>query len=208
MGIIVLRRGKKKPNIFLSSFYISTAIGGSINIIYANIFVENVVYILHFLTYYLVCYSLILLLIFTLIILKPSNKFNTKIQITLLVFGGIILLGLLVIPNGIQINQSTNWKPNWSWSFFMYSIIFCSAILVIPTSYYSLKIYSKFEDQNLKKKWKYFLIGVLGYFFLYYGTSFSNTLNSDNFRLIWSMVSLPTLISLFLIYYGVGRQIE
>ncbi len=208
MAIIILKRGKKRTNLYLSSFYLFTAIGGLINIIYANIFVENIVYILHFITYYVLSYSLIFLLIFTLILLKPVDIFKTKIQITLLILVGILLLGLLFIPNGIQINQSTNWKPNWSWSFFLYSIIVCSAILIIPTSYYSLKIYFKFENQHLKKKWKYFLLGLFAYFFLFYGTSFSNTLNSDTFRLIWSLISLPTLIALYFIYYGVGRQLE
>ena len=208
MAIIVLKRGKKRTNLYLSSFYLSTAIGGLINIIYANIFIENIVYILHFITYYVLCYSLVFLLIFSLIILKPADKINTKIQIILLILVGILLLGLLFIPNGIQINQTTNWKPNWSWSFFLYSVIVCSVILIIPLSYYSLKIYSKFENQQLKKKWKYFLMGMFAYIFLYYGTSFSNTLNSDSFRLIWSLISLPTLIALYLIYYGVGRQLE
>ena len=208
MAISVLRRGKKRPNLYLSGFYLLTAIGGLINIIYANIFVESIVYILHFITYYVLCYSLIFLLIFTLMILKPIARINTKLQITLLILVGIVLLGLLIIPGGIQINQSTNWKPNWSWGFFMYSVIVCSSILIIPTSYYSIRIYSKFENQHLKKKWKYFLIGMIAYFFLYYGTSFSNTLNNDNFRLVWSLISLPTLIALYLIYYGVGRQLE
>jgi len=208
MASIVLRRGKKRPNLYLSGFYLFTAFGGLINIIYANIFIEGIVYILHFITYYILCFSLIFLLIFTLIILKPIDKVNTKLQITLLIVVGIILLGLLIIPGGIQINQSTNWKPNWSWSFFMYSFIVCSSILIIPTSYYSIRIYSKFENKNLKKKWKYFLMGLVAYFFLYYGTTFSNTLHNDGFRLIWSLISLPTLIALYLIYYGVGRQLE
>ena len=208
MAIIVLKRSKKRTNLYLSGFYFFTAIGGLINIIYANIFVESVVYILHFITYYVLCYSLGFLLVFTLILLKPVDRFNTKIQITLLMLIGILLLGLWFIPNGIQIDISTNWKPNWNWIFFLYSTIICSAILIIPTIYYSLRIYSKFENQHLKKKWKYFLIGLLAYFFLYYGTTFSNTLNIDNFRLIWSLISLPTLIALYLIYYGVGRQLE
>ncbi|MBY8985946.1 MAG: hypothetical protein KGD65_12805 [Candidatus Lokiarchaeota archaeon] len=208
MAIVVLRRGKKKTNLYLSSFYLFTAIGGLINIIYANIFVENIVYILHFITYFVLCYSLIFLLIFTLILIKPGDTFKTKSQVILLILAGILLLGLLLIPNGIQINQTTNWKPNWSWSFFLYSVLVCSVIIIVPTSYYSIKIYSKFENQHLKKKWKYYLLGMLAYFFLYYGTSFSNTLNNDSFRLIWSILSLPTLISLYLIYYGVGRQLE
>ncbi|MFW9822632.1 MAG: hypothetical protein ACFFE4_06845 [Candidatus Thorarchaeota archaeon] len=208
MAIIVLKRDRKRTNLYLSSFYLSTAIGGLINMIYANIFIESIVYVLHFITYYILCYSLVFLLIFTLILLNPVEKFDRKIQFLLLILIGLLLLGLLFIPDGIQINQTTNWKPVWSPFFFLYSISICSVILIIPTSYYSLKIYSKFKNQHLKKKWKYFLVGLIGYFFLYYGTSFSNTLNNDTFRFIWSMLSLPTIISFFLIYFGVGKQLE
>ncbi|UCC18563.1 MAG: hypothetical protein JSV62_10680, partial [Promethearchaeota archaeon] len=86
--------------------------------------------------------------------------------------------------------------------------IVCSSIVVIPTIYFSIKIFIKFESEYLRKKWKYFVIGISAYFFLYYGTSLSNTLNDDSFRFIWSLISLPNLIALYLIYYGIGRQLE
>lgn len=208
MAFIVLRRGKKRTHLYLSSFYLSTFVGGFINIIYANIFNQTIVYVLHFITYYILCFSMVFLLIFVLTVLKPSDSFNIKFQFFIILLFGIILLGLLFIPNGIIINEDTNWKPDWSWSFLLYSIITCTGIAVFPTSYYSIKIYGKLGNFHLKKKWKYFLIGIAAYFFLYYGTSLSNTLNLDNFRLIWSILSLPTLIALYLIYYGVGRQLE
>lgn len=208
MAYMVLKRGKKKANLYLSSFYLSTTIGVIINIIYANIFEESIVYILHFATYYILCFSLAFLLIFILILLKPPSKINGRIQFLFLLLFGLVLLGLLFIPSGIIINQSTNWKPDWSWSFLIYSIIVCSTIVIFPTSYYSIKIYGKLGNIQLKKKWKYFFIGLSAYFFLFYGTILSNTLNHDNFRLIWSIISLPTLIALYLIYYGVGRQLD
>ncbi len=208
MAYIVLRRGRKTLNVYLGSFYLSVTVGGIINIIYANIFHETVVYVMHFLTYYLFCFSMIFLLIFVLILINPAKKITVKYQILILVVLGLIILGLLLIPNGIIIKASTNWKPNWDWFFFLYSVIVCSSLIIIPTIYYSIKIYIKFESDYLKKKWKYFLVGIFAYFFLYYGTSLSNTLNDDLFRFIWSLISLPTLIALYLIYYGVGRQIE
>ena len=143
-----------------------------------------------------------------LIVLKPPNFINKRIQFLILVLYSVSLLVLLLIPGGIIIDQSTNWKPNWSWSFLIISILVSSSIVIFPTSYYSMKIYGKLGNIQLKKKWKYFLIGVSAYFFLYYGTSLSNTLNHDNFRLLWSIISLPTLIALYLIYYGVGRQLD
>ena len=207
MAYIVLKRGKKHLHLYLSSFYLTTAIGGILNIIYANIFDVTLVYIMHFLTYYLFCFSMVFLLLFTLILIKPTEKIKIKFQLVLLVIFGLLILGLLFIPNGIIIDESTNWKPDWSWIFFTYSIIVCTS-MILPNLYYSIKIYTKFENEYLKKKLKYFLIGISAYFFLYYGTSFSNTLNNDTFRFIWSLISLPTLISLYLIYHGVGRQLE
>ncbi|MHA2391966.1 MAG: hypothetical protein ACXAEX_08340 [Promethearchaeota archaeon] len=208
MAYKVLRRGRKSINLYLSSFYLSATIGGIINIIYANLFEESIVYILHFFTYFILCFSMGFLLIFVITLIKPPNQIKFKLQLLILVIYGLLLLGFLFIPKGIIINSSTNWKPNWSWIFFIYSIIVCTGIIILPITYYSIRIYVKFESDYLKKKWKYFLIGIFAYFFLYYGTSFSNTLHNDIFRFIWSLISLPTLISLFLIYYGVGRQLE
>jgi len=203
----ILKRESKGLNLILSGSYLSVAFGVIINMIYAFILVESVVYILHFLTYYLLCLSLIFLLIFVLIVDKSDKVITPKIQLVLIITFGVLLLGLLFIPNGIVINQGTEWKPEWSWPFLTYSFIICSSIAIVPTTYYSLKLYFKFEYKELKKKWKYFLVGIFAYFFLYYGTSISNTLADPTFRLIWSLASLPTLFSLYFVYYGVAKQL-
>jgi len=208
MAYKTLKRGRKQVNMYLSCFYLCTSIAGTINIVYANIFEEIIVYILHFITYFILCLSLIFLLIFVLVLIIPENKINLKIQFIIIIGFVILVLIQLAIPNGITINATTNWKPNWAWGFFFYSIVICSVFTVFPTTFYSLKIYSKLENEYLKKKWKFFLAGVFAYFFLYYGTSLSNTLNDDVFRIIWSLLSLPTLISLYLIYHGVGKQLD
>ena len=203
----ILKRESKGPNLILSGFYLSVAFAVIINVIYAFILVESVVHILHFLTYYLLCLSLIFLLVFVLLVDKSDKVITPKIQLGLIITFGVLLLGLWFIPNGIVINASTDWKPEWSWPFLTYSFIICSSIAIVPTTYYSLKLYLKFEYKELKKKWKYFLVGIFAYFFLYYGTSISNTLADPTFRLIWSLASLPALISLYFVYYGVAKQL-
>jgi hypothetical protein len=204
----ILKRESKGLNLILSGAYLSVAFGVFINVIYAFILVESVVHILHFLTYYLICLSLIFLLIFVLIVEKSDKVITPKIQLVLIITFGVLLLGLWFIPNGMIINASTDWKPEWSWPFLTYSFIICSSIAIVPTTYYSIKIYLKFEYKELKKKWKYFLVGIFAYFFLYYGTSISNTLADPTFRLIWSLASLPALISLYFVYYGVAKQLK
>lgn len=207
MAYRILKREAKGLNLILSGFYISGGVGVIINIIYAFIFQEIIVTILHFFTYFVLCLSLIFLMVFVLIVAKSEAKINKWVQRILILSFGILLLGLLFIPNGITINSSTEWKPVWSIWFFIYSIILCSSFAIFPTIYYSLRLYNKFEHQELKKRWKYFIIGIFAYFFLYYGTSISNTLANPTFRLIWSLISLPTLISLYFIYYGVVKQV-
>ncbi len=207
MAYRILKREAKGLNLILSGFYVCGGTGVIINIIYAFIFQEIIVTILHFFTYFVLCLSLVFLMVFVLIVAKSEAKINKHVQRILILSFGILLLGLLFIPNGITINSSTEWKPVWSILFFIYSIILCSLFAIFPTIYYSLRLYNKFEHQELKKRWKYFIIGIFAYFFLYYGTSISNTLANPTFRLVWSLISLPTLISLYFIYYGVVKQI-
>ena len=208
MAYIVLKRGRKQLNLYLSSFYLTTTIGSVINMIYANLFNESVVFIMHFITYFMFGFSMAFLLIFVLILVKPIDQITRKFQSIILIIFGVMFLGLLLVPNGIIINETTQWKPNWSITFSIYSLVISSCMIIIPTLYYSVKIYKKFENEYLKKKWKYFLFGISAYFFLFYGTTISNTINNDTIRLIWSIISLPTLISLYLIYYGVVQQLE
>ncbi len=203
----ILKREARGLNLILSNFYLFVAAGVILNMIYINIFDEYIVHILHFITYYLLCLSLIFLLIFVLVLLKSENVVTVQKQLLLIFIFSILILGLWFIPNGITIGPSTSWKPEWSWFFFLYSIIVCSVFAIGPTIYYSLKIDKSFKFRNLKRKWRYFLIGIAGYFFLYYGTSLSNTLADPTFRLIWSFLSLPCLASLYFIYYGVAKQL-
>ena len=202
----ILKRERKGLNLILSSFYICVAFAVIINVIYAFIFVEEIVYILHVTTYYLLCFPLIFLLVFVLILLKSEDVFTPKFQLILIIVFGILLVGLWLIPNGVTINESTNWKPDWSLTYLLYSLIVCS-LSIFPTIFLSLKLYRKFEYKGLKKKLKYFLIGISGYFFLYFGTSISNTLNDPTFRIIWSLLSLPMLVSLYFVYFGVAKNL-
>ncbi len=206
IGYKIIRRERRGINVILSSFYFVVVIGVILNIIYVNVFNETITLVLHFITYYLFCLSLIFLLIFVLILLKSDKIITLKIQVTIFIIYALLLIVLWFIPDGLRLNEVT-WKPEWSWSFFTYSIAICSSIAIGPTIYVSFKIYRSFQKDILKKKWIFFLVGIFGYFFLYYGTSLSNTLADPTFRLIWSIISLPILISIYFIYHGVAKQL-
>ena len=206
IGFKIIRRERKGINIILSSYYFLVAIGALINIIYVNIFDETLALALHFTTYYLFCLSLIFLFISVLILLKSDKIITFKKQISIILIFALLLIVLWFIPDGVGLN-AVSWKPEWSWTFLIYSIVICSTIAIIPTLYISFKIYRSFQKDLLKKKWIFFLVGIIGYFYLYYGTSLSNTIADPTIRLIWSIISLPTLITIYFIYYGVAKQL-
>ncbi|TFG08875.1 MAG: hypothetical protein EU539_01015 [Promethearchaeota archaeon] len=207
MAIKILRRDKEKLHLTLSLFYVSVGAGVMLNIIYASIFDESIVPLLHFLTYFFLCFGQIFLLIFVLIINKSENVITPKVQLFLVLSFSILFWGLWFIPEGIVINETTNWKPVWTWEFLIYTYVLCTSYTFIPTLIYSFRIYSSLETKILKKKWLYFISGLLAYYFAYYGTSFSNALNDPNFRFLWSIISLFAIPFVFLLYHGVGREL-
>jgi len=210
MAYLILRRDTKRLNLTLSSFYISIGIAGVLNMIYApmQIFMgtNEIVYLLHFITYYLYCSGLIFLLAFILILTKSERIISLKVEVSLILIFLLFLLGMWFIPGGIEFNEYDG-KPHWNWPFGIYAMIICS-IVIIPTLFYSLQLYVKFDNEDLKKKWRYFIIGVCAFFFLYYGTTLSNVLNDPLFRTLWSILGLFSLILLSCIYLGVGKQLK
>ena len=205
----ILRRDTKRLNLIFSIFYISIAVGIFMNFVYAPLTDETIVFILNFLTNYFLFLSPIFLLVFNLILLKSTKVFNTKKQLILISVYAVALFCMILIPGGVTINASTGWKPVWSVPLFIYVIIVMNGMAGIPGFVIAGLIYKKFEDEQLKKKWKYFLIGLAGIFIFADGTILSNTLNIQDFRTVWSLISLGlSTISPYLMYFGVGREIE
>jgi len=206
----ILKRDRKRLNIIFSGFYISPAIGFIINFIYAPLTDLSVVLMLNFLTNFFIFYSSIFIVVFNLILLKSNKVITTKKQLIILILYGIAMfsmIGFLFYPSfGVTFNE--NWSPIWSVPFFLYVVVI-ETMGILPALYLSFLIYKKFEDDILKKKWKFFIFGLCSILIFMYGIFISNTLNIDIFRTIIGVVGLIlALLGANLMYYGVGRQIE
>jgi hypothetical protein len=209
LSYLILKRDKKRLNIIFSCFYIIAAVGVFINFIYAPLTIEAVVLVLYYITIFCFVFSPIFILVTELILLKSEKIIDTKKQVLIILIYGIVLSGMIFIPNGVTINASTDWKPVWSFPYYLFVVIVLSIGAVIPALYFSIQIYNQFQDELLRKKWGYFIIGIVGLFILVYGTLISNLLNIQAFRLLWSIISLILItITPYLIYYSVGKQIE
>jgi hypothetical protein len=205
----ILKRDIKRLNIIFSCFYIIAAAGVFMNFIYAPLTIESTVLILYYITIFCFLFSPIFLLVLELILIKSEKVIDTKKQLIIIGIYGVLLICMIFIPNGVTINANTDWKPVWSVAYFLYTIIILTIGAIVPGLYYSTIIYKNFEDPKLKKKWQYFIIGLCGLYVLVYGTLISNTLNIQAVRLIWTIISLILVIfPPYLMYYGVGKQIE
>lgn len=206
----ILKRDRKRLNVIFSGFYISPAIGFIINFIYAPLTDVSVVLMLNFLTNFFIFNSSIFIVVFNLILLKSEKAITTRKQLIILIVYSIAMfsmIGFLFIP-GFGVTFNENWSPIWSFPFFIYLLVI-ETIGTISGLYLSFQIYKKFEDEILKKKWKFFIFGLSFIYIFMYGIFISNTLNIDIFRTIIGVVGLIlALVGAYLMYYGVGRQIE
>jgi len=206
----ILKRDRKRLNVIFAGFYISPAIGFIINFIYAPLTVGSVVLMLNFLTNFFIFYSAIFIVVFNLILLKSEKAITTRKQLIILIAYGIAMFSMIVfllIPGyGVYFNE--NWSPIWSVPFFLY-VVAIETIGIVSGLYLSFQIYKKFEDETLKKKWKFFIFGFCSIIIFMYGIFISNVLNIDIFRTIIGVVGLIlALVGAYMMFYGVGRQIE
>lgn len=209
LGIRILSHNRKQHlNILLSCSYFTVAIGFIINFIYAPITNESIVLVLYYMTLFFLFLYPAFLLAFILMLYKSEKLFNMAKGIFVVIIYAIILVGMVFIPNGVTINARTDWKPVWSWLLLIY-VMTVLTIAFIVSFYVSTKIYKEFKDEQLKKKWRFFLIGIAIFYVFTFGTLLSNTLNIQAFRNIWSIISLILVfVSPYMMYYGVGKQIR
>jgi len=209
----ILKRDKKRLNYIFSFQYLIPAISLSINFIYAPLTIELAVLSLNFITTILTAISTIFNLLFILIILKSEKVVNTVKQILFIGIYAVLLVCSLffyIDPDlGITMNADTKWLPAWEWPLFLYIIGIYSLYVVIPTYYYTSKVYHRFEDRDLKKKWGVFIIGNTGLFAVIYLIFLSNTLNDNTIRIVFSIISgISAILGAYGTYYGVLRQLE
>ncbi|MFX1238476.1 MAG: hypothetical protein ACFE8P_12250 [Promethearchaeota archaeon] len=142
-------------------------------------------------------------------LLKSKFEFTLNKQIIVFTIYAIISFLLLLIPGGITIDETTDWRPLYSYLLFVVLLIYATAALIIPSFIFSIKIYKSFEDEIVIKKWKYYFIGYCGFAFSFYGWMVYNTITDPLVRVIWSIISGVILIpSGILMYLGIGRQLQ
>ena len=204
----VLKRNFNRITLTLSFFYILPGFSFILNIIFLPLSNTLIGFIIYFIALFLLLFAFIFLEIFILNLINIDLNLTLKKQVIIILFYGIAIFLLLNIPGGIRLNEGTNWIPVFSWYFFIAICIFFTSVIYLPIIIFSIKLFYTFEDKKLRRKFKYFIIGMIGMFVVLIGAALYNTWNDPTFKLFWSILINVILIpSIYLIYYGIGKNL-
>ena len=210
LAFLIIRKNKNRLNYTISGFFIFIFLGGVFNAIYALLTThvdEGTVVTLHIITYFFFCLAQIFLLLFNILLMKSEKLITIKKQLIILGIYSALLLVLFFIPDGVRINENTYYRPHWNLQFFIYANIVWIGFAMIPTLYTSYKLYKMFEDPEIKKRWKIYMIGTIMIYIELFGVGVMILINDPFLRQIWNIYDVSVLIGAFLIYYGVVRQL-
>ena len=205
----ILKRNTNRSSLILSLFYFTVGIGLIINaiaLILVFLQVGEIIGILYFIATYLIMLSFIFIVIFIVSLLKLKDVFtNKKASIIVLIYGLAWLL-LLLFPGGLTFGES--WVPVYSWPLFFAATLLYTLSITIPTIFYSIRLYSSFKADNLKRKLRIFLFGITLILPIIYGVILFNTWQDPFFKTVWGIIVILLLFSsTLLIYYGIGREL-
>lgn len=206
----ILKRKHTRFTINLSLFYLLEGIGLFLNLIYISFSIFLKLEILLSVMYYIISFTIlfgcIFLPLFIFQLIKPVFKLRNYLIIVIIY--GLFCVLLFSFPNAIVISENFNWIPHYNLIFSLLTIIFYTITVAIPSFILILNVYNNFEDYFLKKKLRYFSLGVMGFEISFYGLVLFNTFHNTVFRLIWPpILFLLNVPSLILVYYGVGKDI-
>ncbi len=191
----------------MSTFYLLVTSGLFFNLILIPIKNNPTSTILYFITFFIISFGQIFLIIFLRTLLNLDIDTTSKVDFFIIFVYGLLILIPFFIPEGFSFNESTNWIPIYSWNFLLVIYTIFTVMIIIPSTIYFKKLYNKFEKIELKKKLRYFTAGIYGMFFTSYGAVLYNTWQNPIFKVVWTFLSLIIIPSGLLIYYGIARNL-
>ena len=155
----VLKRKRTRLSFICTGIFLPIALAFIINLIYLPLSVNPLVFVLYIITFFLILLANIFILLFNINLAKSKFEFTLKKQLFAFVILSIVAFLILLIPGGIRIDESTNWSPIWNLFEMVVVLLFATICLIVPSLFFSLKIYKIFQDVVMKKKWRFYLIG-------------------------------------------------
>ena len=209
----LFKRTKSRSTITLGSFFILLALTyflATLSIFFLN---TPLAYFFYILGIYFFFFSHCFLFIFSWVLVKLDEKSSHWKFRLILIFYGIISSYVFWIGfffNGIKYDSSTNWIPNFSWDFLIFSWAFLLTFLVIPQIYFSFKLLKVFEGIVFKRRIKMFIISVFLELLVVFSLFLYNFVVENEVYRMFHILVMPLLSTLaaFLIYKSFGKELE
>jgi hypothetical protein len=209
----LLKRAKSRSTITLGSYFILLPLAyflATTSVLFVN---TPFSYLLYIIGIYFFVFSHCFLLLFCWVLVKlddkaPYWKFHLIITFYGIISAYVFLIGFYF--NGISLDASTNWLPNFSWVFLIISWVFLLIFLVIPQIYYSIKLLNVFEGVMLKRRINLFIISIFLELSVVFSLFLYNTLFDNQFYRTFHIIVIPvtSTLSAFLIYKSFGQELQ
>ena len=209
IGFKIIKRKRERAQIALFLFYILLAFGLLLNIVSVFLALTNnelLIRAMYIISSFFILFPIVFNLLFVNIMLKLKEVFTIPKMVVIAAVYGVGCFCLYLVPDGITF--SPTWIPIYSLTQLIVVYIYFSAFMTIPTIFYSFKLYRLFKAQNLKKRLRLYLIGIIVYLAVIYGAVYFITTTNQLFKTIYSVFAFfIEIISGLLVYYGVGREL-
>ena len=203
----IVKRNRNRSTLTLSTFYVLSGCGFIVNLILLPININPASFILYIISFFLISFGQIFLVIFLKNLLKIEQDAQLKTDFIIVLVFALLLLLLPTLTRGITFNEQTNWSPVFSWPFLILLYMLLTLMIFGPSISFLKKLYNRFENEDLKKKLRFFMIGCYGMMFSLYGAILYNTWQNPIYKIIWSFLVLIIVPSGFLIYYGIAHDL-
>ena len=209
----LLKRAKNRSTYTLSAYFITTALAYFIATL--SIFLSNTpfAYIIYVLSIYIFVFSYSFLINFSWLLTRLEEKSSYTKLFLRITFYAILSLFVVIIGipfNGITLNASTGWAPNYSWFFLSFSWTYILIFYVIPQLYLSFKILKIYEGLVLKRRLNLFIIsvflGLLIAFSLFLFNTWIDNIIYKSFHMFIGLVF--GIYAAYLIYKGFGKDLN
>jgi hypothetical protein len=212
MAVQMLRKSRRRVNVNAALFFVSVLAALVLNAIYAGISVEplsGVVRFLHIFSYYFFGVGQVFLLTLNLTLLR-GESFGVKRQAGVSIVY-LLLLSLLFfvgMSGGVRIGPDTEWNPEWSLPFFTLALVLYLPPLSIPGLVTSLAVLLKLSSRSFRRRWGFFVAGLLMYLSMCTGIAVTNFLADPDIRGIWAFFVLAlTATANFSVYYALRSRL-
>ncbi len=212
LGMKVLKRGKQITNKYMGFYFVWMGITMSLNVLYVIVDNADLTAALANVVGTSMVFAQVFLVLFILIIRHSQAEINKQkqmlwIMISALISIGLFLLGSIGLGATYGVNTAGDNVPVWLWYYALYN--FLGSVFLVGTVVYNSYVARKgFADATMKKRFTYFLVGIILLMILMCMNPWSNLEPSSTFRTFYGLYAIVVIPCAFLLYMSLGKEVS